>query len=448
LTASDGAESDLFGYYISISGDYAIIGAPHDDDMGPNSGSAYIFKNNGTNWIEEQKLTASDGAESDLFGFVFISGDYAIIGAPYDDDMGTNSGSAYIFKNNGINWIEEKKLHTSHTTNFIGFGVTLSINRDYAIIGAPYDDDMGSNSGSVYIFKNNGTSWTEEQKLTASDGAADDWFGRCISMDANYAIIGTPHDDEMGSNSGSAYIFKNNGTSWTEEQKLTASDGAADDEFGRRVSIDSNYVIVGAENDDVNGEDSGSAYLFKCNGINWVEEAMLLASDGADEDYFGTSVSIDGNYAIVGAARDNNSNGVYAGSAYVFERINNPPNTPMINGPKSGKTNTEYNFTFKSTDPDDDDILEYVIDWGDESGEVTISGPFPSGKEVNSSHSWSTQETFTIKAKAKDSYGYESNWTDFEIKIPRRRTIYQSLILLFFERFPLLERLLGLIRVI
>ena len=393
LFASDGAAGEEFGYPVSIDGNYAIIGVPHDNDMGNNSGSAYIFKNNGTSWIEIQKLTASDGAESELFGYY------------------------------------------------------LSISGDYVIIGAPYDDDMGANSGSAYIFKNNGTSWIEEQKIYASDGAADDWFGRCISMDADYAIIGAPHDDDMGNNSGSAYIFKNNGTSWIEEKKLTAIDGADDDWFGRRVSIDGNYAIIGAENNDVNGEDSGSVYIFKYDDKNWVEEAKLIASDGEVEDYFGTSVSIDGNHAIIGAALDDNSNGVDAGSVYIFEGINKPPNTPIIDGPNNGITNNEYNFTFNSTDPDDDDILEYVIDWGDGTEEVTISGPFASGEKVTSNHCWTIQKTFTIKAKAKDINGAESNWSEFEVTIPRTKTTINSLFHWLLERFPILKRLYSLIRV-
>jgi len=432
LTASDGAESDLFGYYVSISGDYAIIGAPYDDDMGSDSGSAYIFKNNGTSWVEEQKLTASDGAESDLFGFVFINGDYAIIGAPYDDDMGSNSGSAYIYKNIGTSWVEEQKLHTSHTANFLGFGVTISINEEYAIIGAPYDDDMGSNSGSVYIFKNNGTSWIEEQKLFASDSAADDVFGRCISMDGLYIIIGAPHDDDNGKNSGSAYIFKNNGTSWVEQQKLTASDGAAEDYFGRRVSIDSNYAVIGAENDDDNGKDSGSVYIFNCDDTRWVEDAKLLASDGEDEDLFASSVSIDGNSVIVGAPFDNNSNGVDAGSVYIFERINYPPDKPTISGPNSGNNRVKYCWTFHSNDSDGDNV-KYYIDWGDDNSNETDFNPPCVPVEV--CHIYEEQGEYNITAYAQDINGLASEESTLQVTIPKPRVVYHHLFLKLFERF-------------
>ena len=134
--------------------------------------------------------------------------------------------------------------------------------------------------------------------------------------------------------------------------------------------------------------------------------------------------------------------------AFTFETVNQHPNNPIIDGPNSGKPGTAYEYNFTSIDQDGHDIAEYIINWGDDSGEETISGPFESGEEVTGSHSWTSQETFTIKAKAKDIYGAESNWSEFEVSIPRNKLVYNSLFLWFLERFPLLERLLSLIRVI
>lgn len=443
LTASDGAESDLFGYYVSISGDYAIVGAPYDDDKGEMSGSAYIFKNTGSNWIEEQKLTASDGAESDLFGFVSINEDYAIIGAPYNDDMGSNTGAVYIFKNDGSGWIEEEKLIPADTEIFIGFGVTITINGEYAIIGAPYADDLGYNSGSVYIFKNNGGSWTEEQKLTASDGDADNWFGRCVSMDEDYIAIGAPKDDDNGENSGSVYIFKNKGQNWVEDQKLTALDGASEDLFGSCVSIDGKNVIIGADNDDDYEEDSGSAYIFEYDGINWIEETKLHASDGVTEDYFGESVSIDSNYTIVGVGLDDNTNGVDAGSVYIFKRPNQPPNKPSITGPNSGKPGEELCWTFHSSDPDGDDI-NYFIDWGD--GTFNTTECVESCTPLTVCHTFSERLTYIIKVRAGECNpdGSVSEWSYLEVTIPRprNRLSFSHNLLTFFQYFQRLQRLM------
>ena len=205
LLSSDGAVNDQFGC-VSISGDYAIVGAPLDDDKGTDSGSAYIFKWDGTIWVEQQKLTASDGAAGDRFGwFISISGDYAIVGAFYGD---SGKGSAYIFKWDGTIWVEQQKLTASDGAAFDQFGCSVSISGDYAIVGAYYDDDKGTDSGSAYIFKWDGTSWVRQQKLTASDGAVNDIFGVSVSISGDYAIVGARLDDDKGDNSGSAYIFK------------------------------------------------------------------------------------------------------------------------------------------------------------------------------------------------------------------------------------------------
>ncbi len=311
LLASDGAGG--FGTSVSISGDYTVVGASRDNDNGNYSGSAYVFKRSGTSWTEEAKLLASDGAESDNFGWsVSISGDYVVVGAKGDEDNGDRSGSAYVFKRSGTSWVEETKLLASDGAALDNFGSSVSISGDYAFVGATWD-------GSVYVFKRSGTSWVEETKLLASDGAGPSKkFGNSVSISGEYAVVGAFTDDDNGNRSGSAYVFKRTGTSWAEEAKLLASDGAADDQFGYSVSTSGFYAVVGANWDNDNGLNAGSAYLFKRSGTSWTEEAKLLASDGGvlDEN-FGHSVSISGGYAIVGAMRDDD-NGSQSGSAYVY----------------------------------------------------------------------------------------------------------------------------------
>jgi len=314
LTASDGVAGDWFGISVSIYGDYAFVGADADDNSnGINAGSVYVFKRTGASWIEEAKLTASDGTANDYFGrSVSIDGDYAIVGAYYDNNI---AGSAYVFKLTDENWIEEDKLTASDGEASDYFGITHSIEGEYAVIGAYRDDNSnGVNAGSVYIFKRTGTSWVEQDKLTASDGEAGDRFGIEVSMDGGYAIIGAYYDD---TNTGSAYMFKRTGEDWIEEDKLTASDGGINDYFGRSVSIDGDYAIIGAWGDN---SFTGSMYVFKRTGTSWVEQDKLTASDGESGDRFAYQVSIDGDYAIVGAYCDDNNNGVEAGSAYVFEK--------------------------------------------------------------------------------------------------------------------------------
>ena len=322
-TASDGAVADYFGYAVSVSGDYAVIGAYGDDDNGMNSGSAYIFERDGAgNWSEVQKLTASDGAVEDKFGWsVSISGDYAVIGAYLDD-----SGSAYVFKRSGSagNWSEVEKLTASDAAEGDRFGYAVSIVGNTVVVGAYYDTniDNGSLSGSAYVFERDGAgNWSEVQKLTASDAAASDYFGRSVSSSGNTMVIGADYDDDNGSASGSAYVFERDGFgNWSEVQKLTASDGAVGDYFGWKVLISGEALVVSANYDDDNADNSGSAYVFERDGDGiWQEIQKLTASDGAASDYFGRSVSISGNKVVIGVDWDDD-NGNNSGSAYVFER--------------------------------------------------------------------------------------------------------------------------------
>ena len=320
ITATDGAVSDRFGFSVSISGDYAVVGAYLDDDNGTDAGSAYVSKRNGTSWAQEAKLLPSDGAAGDFFGWsVSISGDYAVVGAHLDNDNGSISGSAYVFKRTGTSWAQEAKLLPSDGETADHFGISVSISGDYAVVGAYQDNDNGANSGSAYVFKRTGTSWTQEVKLLPSDGAAGDFFGWSVSISGDYAVVGAFGHDDNGSDAGSAYVFKRTGTSWTQEVKLLASDGAADDLFGNSVSISGDYAVVGAFWHDDNGSDAGSAYVFKRTGTSWTQEVKLLASDGAADDLFGKSVSISGDYAVVGAF-GHDGNGNDAGSAYIFKR--------------------------------------------------------------------------------------------------------------------------------
>ncbi len=320
LTASDPAASDEFGRTVCISGTYAISGAHFDDEAGANSGSAYVSKREGINWIAEAKLTASDGAAGDHFGHVVgISGDLALVGAPYDDDDGDKSGSAYVFKRNGTGWTQDNKLTAPDAAAEDYFGYSVAISGDNALIGAYADDDDGSMSGSAYLFKRSGAGWTQDAKLTASDAAPTDYFGYSVSIDGDLVLIGAYGDDDHALDSGSAYVFRRDGASWIEEAKLTAPDAAATDGFGLAVCISGDHAVVGAPWDDDAGGFSGSAYVFRRNGTSWIAEAKLIASDAAADDLFGHSVSISGDCAVIGAFGDDDAGG-NSGSAYVFQR--------------------------------------------------------------------------------------------------------------------------------
>jgi len=320
--ASDGAADDWFGYSVSVFGGTAIVGAYKDDDLGSQSGSAYVSRYNGSTWVEEAKLVASDGGIGDSFGkSVSISGDTALVGAYGDDDKGTDSGSAYVFRYNNSPCFRSVDVRARRTSDRRFFGFSVSISGDTALVGAIENDTI--NSGSAYVFRYDGGSWVEEQKLVASDGAASDYFGESVSISGDIALVGANGDDDEGLDSGSAYVYRYNGSTdeWEEEDKLVPGDGAANDFFGGSVSISGDTALVGAKWDDDNGSLSGSAYVFRYNGSTWVEESKLVPSDGASLDYFGRSVSISGDTVLVGAYRDED-NGAYSGSAYMFDLRN------------------------------------------------------------------------------------------------------------------------------
>ncbi len=325
IIASDGSSSDAFGFSVAISGDYAIVGARYNDDNGFDSGSAYIFRRTGANtWDRGTKILAPDGASRDYFGYsVAISGDYAIVGAFGDDDNGTSTGSAYIFRRTGGNiWDNGTKVLAPDGTSNDRFGISVAISSDYAIVGAQTDDDNGSDSGSAYIFRRTGAStWDSGTKILAPDGTGDDRFGYSVAISGDYAIVGAWLDDDNGSNSGSAYIFRRTGeNAWDNGTKILAPDGAGGDLFGVSVAISGDSAMVGASGDDDNGSNSGSAYIFRRTGENaWDNGTKILASDGSSNDSFGRSVAISGDSAIAGAFRDDD-NGSDSGSVYVFRR--------------------------------------------------------------------------------------------------------------------------------
>ncbi len=199
---------DRFGVSVAVDGDTAVIGAYGNDDAGPESGSAYVFVRNGTTWSEQAKLTASDAATYDRFGdSVAADGDTAVIGAPLDDDAAPESGSAYVFVRNGTTWNEQAKLTASDAATSDVFGESVAVDGDTAAIGSPLDDDAGFDSGSAYVFVRSGTTWNEQAKLTASDAAAYDVFGKSVAVGGDTAVVGARLNDDAGTNSGSAYVY-------------------------------------------------------------------------------------------------------------------------------------------------------------------------------------------------------------------------------------------------
>jgi len=260
LLANDRATWDFFGWSVALSGDTALIGVRSDDDLGQGSGSAYVFVRNGTSWVQQAKLLANDGFAGELFGnSVALSGDTAIIHAIGSAEFDASS-AVYVFMRNGTSWVQDAKL-TSFARLPEG---SLAVSGDTVVIGAPVDDDLGSNAGSAYVFVRDGLgNWTQQAKLLANDGAEFDGFGNSVAVSGDTAVIGADLDDDLGGSSGSAYVFVRNGTSWVQQAKLLANDGEAYEYFGNTAALSGDTAVFGVWNDDDLGVGSGSAYVFE-----------------------------------------------------------------------------------------------------------------------------------------------------------------------------------------
>lgn len=320
LVASDPQEGHAFSMAVALDGDVALVGAPEDDHAGERSGAAYVYRFDGTTWVEEAKLTAPDAAELDRFGRrVAVRGNVAMIGAYWDDhEGGVDAGSVHVFDFDGTAWVHQAKLTTSDAAAGDWFGNQIGLEGDVAVITAVQEDAWGTDSGAAYVFRFDGATWVEDVKLTASDGAAGDRFGRSVDLSGDVAVVGSYWDDDAGPDSGSAYVYRYDGANWIEEAKLTAADAAGGDEFGYETSISGDAIMIGARWDDHSGTDAGSAYVFRFDGSSWSQEAKLVASDAHSYDEFGQSLDVSGNLAVVGAYLNDDSY-TSAGSAYVFE---------------------------------------------------------------------------------------------------------------------------------
>ena len=342
ILASDGTINDVFGSSVASSGYKVVIGAPYDNVFGAYSGSAYVYDLSSGSLADilasEIKLTPSDGAYNDRYGYaVTISGDIVVIGAYYDDDSASESGSVYIYDlSHGTGSAADVRASQIKLTPSDGvtngfFGETVSISGNTLIVGAHGDDDRGTYSGSVYLYNlSNANISATQKKISASDGESVDCFGCSVDLSGNMLVVGAYGDDDRGSGAGAAYVYNlANGSGsaadiMASERKLTASDGALGDYFGMKVAISGNNVVIGAYMDKDFGNMSGSAYVYNlANGSGSAADVRasqrkLTAYDGAEFDSYGNGVAVSGDIAVISANADDDKGG-NSGAAYVYD---------------------------------------------------------------------------------------------------------------------------------
>ncbi len=392
LKASNTGADDEFGWSVSVSGDTAVVGAYREDSTATgvngnqssngatDSGAAYVFTRSGSTWTQQAYLKPSNTGADDRFGWsVSVSGDTAVIGAPWEssaangvngnqsDNSDSTSGAAYVFTRSGSTWTQQAYLKASNTGASDQFGTSVSVFGDTVVVGAYGEDstatgvngnqsDNGATeSGAAYVFTRSGSTWTQQAYLKASNTGADDRFGWSVSVSGDTAVVGAYREDSTAtgvngnqssngaSNSGAVYVFTRNGSTWTQQAYLKASNTGADDQFGISVSVSGDTAVIGAYGEGssatgVNGNQSdngavysGAAYVFTRSGSTWTQQAYLKASNTDEFDAFGTSVAVDGDTAVVGAPWESSAaagvngnqsdNGASSsGAVYVFTR--------------------------------------------------------------------------------------------------------------------------------
>ena len=329
LTPSDGGDYDHFGWSVAISGSTIVVGAVCHPGTSTDcaagysggAGAAYVFAESAGTWSQQQELTASDGAPDDWFGnSVAVDGSTVVVGAPHHMvGSNANQGAAYVFMQSGTTWSQQAELTASDGAARDNFGISVAVNGSTAVVAA-LNHAGGSNAshGAAYVFVQSATTWGQEAELTSSGGATGDNFGRSVAVSGGVVVVGSPGPKFTPSSTyaGAAYVFVQSGTSWSQQVELTASDGAARDNFGISVAVDGSTVLVGALNH--NGA-QGAAYVFVQSGTTWSQQAELTASDGGTgEAQLGTSVAVSGSEAVAGAPWHSDASNKWQGAAYVF----------------------------------------------------------------------------------------------------------------------------------
>ena len=384
LKANNTGAGDRFGVSVAVSGDTLVVGAYSEasgttgvnstpNDAAGNSGAAYVFTRSGTTWSQQAYLQASNTGAGDRFGIsVAVSGDTVVVGA-YSEASGTtgvnstpneaatNSGAAYVFTRSGTTWSQQAYLKANNTGIGDQFGLSVSVSGDTLVVGASGEgssstginstpNEAATGSGAAYVFIRNGTTWSQQAYLKASNSGGNDQFGTSVAVSGNTIVVGAPQEassstginstpNDAAGNSGAAYVFTRNGTTWSQQAYLKASNTGASDRFGSSVSVSGDTVVVGAyvEASSMTGVNStpneaatgsGAAYVFTRNATTWSQQAYLKASNTGANDFFGFSVSVSGDTVVAGSFGEASSTtGVnstpneaapYAGAAYVF----------------------------------------------------------------------------------------------------------------------------------
>ena len=310
---------DTLGGKVALKNNVAMLGVSRRDDKGKDSGAVVSFEREVNTWKQRQIFTAPDAKPGDAFGqSITLTKNHLVIGAPRNDALGNDAGAAYIYKRENDTWRYQTKITASDGVTGDLFGISVAIDGNTILVGADLHDEKAENAGAVYVYVLEENKWKQEAKLMASDGGKTDIFGVRVALSENTALVSARRDDteELGIDAGSAYIFVRDGSTWTQQAKLTSPDGQADDRFGRGVALSSDTAIISAMNHDANGSNTGALYVYKKDSGGWRYSSKLVAKSSMPDDKFGWNVGLSNDVAII-ATPNHDAKGKESGAVYI-----------------------------------------------------------------------------------------------------------------------------------
>jgi hypothetical protein len=329
LQADDGQLDDRFGFSVAIDGALAVVGAPEADFMGDRTGAAYVFGLESGDWIQQHSLLPEDGNGGLEFGTsVAVHGGTVLVGAPVINIGELQTGEAYIYETEDGDVAHEQRLQFGDFSSVAAFGRSVALGENLAVIGVPNRGPGAQNFGSVVLYDRQESGWEFKQEIEASDAEPQDVFGSSVSVDGEWLFVGAPREDDGAANAGAVYVFGNSEGSWTQVDRLKAPTPIAEDRFGESVAVSGDRAVVGSSSNDEQGSGAGTLYTFAYDGGEWQFVEQLFASDASIGDDFGASVAIDGDVIVAGAAGSNGDDSEESvGTVYFFRQ--EPPATSI-----------------------------------------------------------------------------------------------------------------------
>ena len=317
LTESELSPGAGYGVAISMYGNRMLVGASSARGATDSTGKAYLYELIDGEWQRIAALQASDGQRFDGFGrSLFLEDGIAIIAASADDDRANAAGSVYVFRESPTGWVQERKLYASDAAAQDGFGSSVAYSDGVIVVGANGDDDQGDLTGAAYVFEDLDGTWVETRKLLAPDAAAEDYFGNSVAATNGYIIIGSENSDRVGPDSGVVYVYAR-ATGWNFHQDLVPADAERWDQFGYSIAAAQDALLIGARGDDDRGNSSGSVYHYRLESDTWTFVEKTVPDDLGLADQFGATVATDGVLGI-GGAPWHDEPVENAGTAYVW----------------------------------------------------------------------------------------------------------------------------------